>query len=135
MDPEKIEKLQGTLMDIEDIFNRMTNKGEERPSNVKKYRGTEGIRQVNWNSTHAKNKKLYVIELPGLLETWGSKKQAEAMRREFVRNKIEIKGLNNVKKFQEFTNVKGAVDLWTPRYIDPKIFKNFKNSTDLAFAT
>lgn len=89
-------------------------------SSVKYYHGISGLEQVTWNSTKAKG-TLRIYEVSNTMDAFLSNKFSEKVRQEFVDNKVHIKQLTNLTKFEDFTKVTELVTkYWECRNIDKK---------------
>jgi sugar-specific transcriptional regulator TrmB len=89
-------------------------------SGVKYYRGKQGLKQITWNSLKA-NKKLRILEVNPEMSAFMDKKLAEETRREFVKRRIHIKQLTNLKETLDFTEVKDVTKYWELRHVDKKL--------------
>lgn len=89
-------------------------------SRVAEYRGVDGLKQMNWNLTKAKD-TAYVYELANLDVHLG-KHFSEKMRRLFVDNKLTIHDLTNNPDWHMQTEVDTLKKYSKARYIDPKVF-------------
>src|SRR3989344_1475509 len=114
----EIERLKKTAPSI---FSELTtlerkSKGE---SKVLYYSGIEGLKQVTWNSIQAKG-ELCTMELSNM-SGFLDQTFAEKVREEMVSRKINIRQLSNLPHMDSYTKVKGVVDYWECRYLDPKL--------------
>ena len=97
------------------------------PNNIQKskvlyYEGIEGMKQVTYNTTHAKGLlRVYEVEH---MSSFLDEKFAEDIRRRYVENKIVTYDLTNKKTMKDFTSVHEYVKSFSKlRYIDPKDLK------------
>lgn len=87
------------------------------------YRGTEGLKQITYNSTHAR-RELLTYEVTNDMSEFLPKDFAEEMRKLFVKNKVFVKELTWNKEFKPYTQVTDIVTkFWETRYVDPESFK------------
>lgn len=97
---------------------------KSREYKVLYYEGKEGVRQVTWNSTKAKD-QLFVYEvdtmntLPGVGMNF-----AEKVREKVMENQRLTKSLTNRQELKSFTkNYEYADKYWDVRRVDPKFLK------------
>jgi len=119
---QKVDNLQSEIPFIQDFLNTNTNLSTDT-SQIKNYKGVEGIIQVTYNSTLAKEKKLYLFEIGKSLANFVPLKTAEKIRKEFVKNKIVTYQLTNHKHIQSFTQIYQHVENWKLKYLNPKVLK------------
>jgi sugar-specific transcriptional regulator TrmB len=86
------------------------------------YEGLDGLKQITWNSAEAEGElSIFEIKDMSAFLDYGI---AEEVRKEFVRNKVHIKELTNLRKMPAWTNVEELVaKYWEARYIDPQELK------------
>lgn len=88
-------------------------------SKVLYYQGVEGLKQVSYNITRAKD-KLRVFEMDHLSD-FLSFEFAENVRQRLVEHKVSTYDLTNKKSFAGFTDIEPLIKLYSHfRYIDPK---------------
>lgn len=89
---------------------------------VTTYKGVEGVRTVSRNSLNAKG-NLYICEMSfASLNVIFSKNEAEEMRKEFVKRKINIKEITN-KAYHEYTGIREFNEKCMEiRYLNPDKF-------------
>jgi sugar-specific transcriptional regulator TrmB len=116
----EIEKLKNSAPQI---YSQLMSIASQAPvgSEVLFYRGIEGLKQINWNSTKTKG-TFRIMELESM-NLFLDRAFAEKVRQEFVNNRIEVHQLSNTVSISEHTNVKDATNFWKPKYIDPKKLK------------
>lgn len=87
-------------------------------SKVLHYSGTKGLKQVIWNQKRAKNNiRTFVCEK---MSKYLDFDIGDEVRLEFVKNKVTINELRNVKHIPKWTNVvEIPKSLWKVRYIPP----------------
>jgi len=94
-----------------------------RPSQVKYFRGIDGLKQVTWNSTRAQD-TLRVFEAAHDMAAFLDFDFSERVRIEFVKRGLKRSlQVTNFMKIQPWTNIDDFVKLWQPRYIGPKELK------------
>lgn len=76
--------------------------GEEK-TKILYYEGLDGLKQITWNSTEARG-ELFIFEIKDM-SVFLDYGIAEEVRKEFVRNKVFIKELTNLKKVPPWTKV------------------------------
>jgi sugar-specific transcriptional regulator TrmB len=88
-------------------------------SKVLYYSGVKGLEQVTYNSSQAKgNLRIFEMADMSAFLDYGF---CEKVRREFVKNKVNVNELTNLKKMPAWTKVTDFVrDYWKCRYIDSK---------------
>ncbi len=115
-----IDLLKQSAETIKDFFTQAS------PSDIIKtkfipYKGLEGLRQITWNSSKAKN-ELRILE-NSTMDEFLNFGFSEKARSEFLRNKVYVKEICNDKVMPEWTDVTEFVtDFWEPRYIPKEIF-------------
>lgn len=118
----EVNKLESLLpLTISKLENLETNSKED--SNVKYYKGIEGLKQVTWNSLKAK-KEILIYEMVSDMSKFLDKEFSEEVRLELVKRKIKTKQLTNHKSIKEYIKVTQKVlKYWEVRFIDPKDLK------------
>ncbi len=102
---QQLEALTGT-----DHFN----------SQVRYYKGKQGLEQVTWNSTKAKD-EIKIYEVSSTMDAFLDSAFAEKVRSELLVNQVHVKQLTNQLKIAKFTEVRNHVKyFWEPRYLNPK---------------
>jgi len=85
------------------------------------YKGIEGFKRVNWNSTKAID-SLRIYEFDTLTSLSDDYNFAEEVRLEFSKKKnFKIKQLTNLKEFPDYTNIPAIVTITEARYIPKEI--------------
>lgn len=108
---ESLPALQSSLVEL-----ATTSKDSSR---VLYYHNLDGIKQVTYNSLKAKG-ELLTYEI-GNMDSFMSHKEAEKLRESFIKNKIHIRTLTNLKEIKDWTNVTDMVEnYWKIRYLEPK---------------
>ena len=99
---------------------------EMAKTKILSYKGEDGLKQITWNSTKAKD-TLMIIEKSSMSEflDYGF---CERARTEFLLNKIQVKEITNSPKIQPWTDITQFVEKnWKCRNISPTLFKiNFE---------
>ena len=91
----------------------------DQPSQILYYSGKEGLEQVTWNSTKAKD-MVRIYELKDM-DAFLEHGTAELMREKFVENKIKTHQLTNAKHIDNYTNVTEKVNkYWEVRHVSPE---------------
>ncbi len=136
---ESPEKLMQIVKQKEDELNILKNtapilindlnnieKISGKNSKILHYQGIEGLKQVTWNSTKAKD-KLRIFELASNMEEFMPREFSERARKEFVKNQVKINQLTNYTEIHEHTEIKDLIKYWDIKYIAPNEFKiNFE---------
>jgi len=118
---EKVKSLSENFPKILDILSLETKEDVAR-SKIKYYSGIDGLKQITWNSSKAKD-MLRIFEIESM-STFLNFDFCEVTRREFVKNKVFTRELSNEAKIPGWTNVKEMVkSFWEIRYVDPKELK------------
>ncbi|MEA3355333.1 MAG: helix-turn-helix domain-containing protein [Patescibacteria group bacterium] len=114
------ERLKKNLPILEEqLLNVKGDRNQE--SKVLYYHGQKGLEQMTWNSVKAKG-ELLLYELESMAEflDYGF---AEKVREEFVRRKVSVREITNVKHLPAWTKVREfAKNYWQIRHIDKKKF-------------
>jgi sugar-specific transcriptional regulator TrmB len=111
---------------LPELINQLKPHIDSKGSQVVYYHGVEGLKQVTWNSLKAKD-ILRIYEIKNM-DAFLDRKLSEEIRREFVKRKIYIRELTNLKKLEDWTDTTELVTrFWRGRYISPKEIKiNFE---------
>lgn len=118
---EQKKKLQSIEESLPKLINLLseTTKEDLTKSKIKYHSGLEGLKQVTWNSSKAKD-ILRIFEIKDM-SAFLNYDFCEITRLEFVKNRVSIRELTNEKKQPGWTNVAEMVkNFWELRYIDPK---------------
>ncbi len=92
-------------------------------SQVRYYKGKQGLEQVTWNSTKAKD-EIKIYEVASTMDAFLDAKFSEKVRAELLLNHVNVKQLTNQPKIPKFTGIKNHVKyFWEPRYLNPKDLK------------
>ncbi|OGD62750.1 hypothetical protein A2160_04770 [Candidatus Beckwithbacteria bacterium RBG_13_42_9] len=117
----EVEVLRDSLPLVFKELGGVRGKGADK-TKVLYYSGTEGLKQVTWNSTKAKN-ELYLFEL-STMSAFLDYGFCEKARKEFVHNKVEIRALTNLRHVPAWTKVAELVKKYYQcRFIDPDQLK------------
>lgn len=114
---QKREEYEEISKEAPMLFNQLAKLQSEidEDSKVLHYRGVEGLKQVTYNSTKAKDIfRIYEIDL---LHTVIDQKFAEEMRIEFAKLPVQFRQLTNRIKIDPYTNVTAHIDQWEVRHI------------------
>lgn len=107
-----INNLKGLLAELK--------KQTKRSSKVRHYKGQDGYKQVNWNSTKAKG-ALRIYELDNLT-VLTEKNFAEEVRLEFSKKTdFTIFQLTNLKNIEDYTNISEILDMWEVRHLPKSV--------------
>lgn len=99
---------------------RQTHKQE---SKVIHYRGAEGLAQITWNSTKAKD-GLRIYQLSQSIVSFLDQATHEDIRKDYVKNKVYIKQLTNATIIEDYTDVEELVkNFWECKYVNPRKFQ------------
>lgn len=91
-------------------------------SEVRHYRGIEGLKQMTWNSLKAKE-KLLIFEIKDM-SAFLDYGFAEKVRMEFVNRKLKVRELTNQRRLGPWTDIQPFVEkFWDCRFIRPKLLK------------
>lgn len=91
-------------------------------SQIIRYQGIEGLRQVTWNSTRAQD-TLRVFEVASMA-AFLDFDFSERVRLEFLRQHLKhSRQLSNQTQIPAWTNITDFVDIWECRYLDPAEIK------------
>lgn len=109
---------------VDSIINSLTEiqNQDKNISKILHYKGSEGLKQVSWNSTKAEG-VLRIFELATNMDEFMPADFNEKIRYELAKNNVEVRQLTNYKELDQHTNVTELIKIWEPRYIDPKEFK------------
>lgn len=114
----EVERLRKAKSKIFDELASIKGKVDKK-SKVLYYTGKEGLKQVTWNSTKAKD-KLYLFEILDM-SAFLDYGFCEKVRVEFVKNKVKVFELTNQKNVPAWTNIEDFTkNYWECRNIDPK---------------
>lgn len=114
----ELDKLKSLLPTLQSQLTTLSHQSTSQ-SEVRYYHGTDGLKQVTYNSLKAKG-ELLTYEL-STMNAFMDQEEAEKLRTRFVENKINIKTLTNVTKMTAWTNVTEMVEkYWEIRHLDPK---------------
>lgn len=112
------ESLPDLLTKLEAIAARKSN-----DTKVLYYKGVEGLKQITYNSTRAKD-TLRIYETSNDMSDFLPQDFSEEMRRLFVRNKVHIQQLTWNKYTSNYTEVSEMVtDFHETRYLGPESLK------------
>ncbi len=90
---------------------------------VRYYKGSEGLKQVTWNSLKAE-KELLIYEMVTDMSKFLTKEFSEEVRKEIVKRRIKVRQLTNHTHIPSYTKITQKVlQYWEPRYINPKTLK------------
>lgn len=90
------------------------------PSQVKYFRGIDGLKQVTWNSTRAQG-TLRVFEAANDMSAFLDFDFSERVRIEFVKRGLGSSlQVTNFATIRPWTNIDEFIKVWQPRYISPK---------------
>lgn len=118
---KKVKIMQESLPEIFDQLSLMTGHDVSK-SRIKYYSGIEGLKQVTWNSSKAKD-KLRIFEIKDM-SVFLNYDFCELTRLEFLKNKVKIHELTNEVVQPGWTDLTEIVRTqWELRYIDPKELK------------
>jgi len=107
-----ISSLQSLRSHIANLDYSKTNKPI-----VLHYKGLDGFKRVNWNSTKAID-TLRIYEFQNLTNLAQDQKFAEEVRLEFTKKKgFKIKQLTNLQVIEDYTNIPNFIDIIDIRYI------------------
>lgn len=126
--PDQLEFLisdrENELSKLKQVFPTLKSelvllRGESPKSQVLYYHGIDGLKQVTYNSLHARG-ELLTYEL-STMNAFMDQVEAEKLRVRFVENKVHIKTLTNATQMSAWTDVAEMVEkYWTIRHLDPK---------------
>lgn len=118
---QEVETMKRTLPDLLSTISQLSQ-SHTSPSKVLYYKGIEGLKQVNYNLTRAKDLlRVYEVEH---MSDYLPKDFSEDIRQKFVDKGIVTHDLTNKKSFPDFTTVtKMITDYSEFRYISPKLLK------------
>jgi sugar-specific transcriptional regulator TrmB len=121
-----LKSLEDSLPEIYEMLSAITKENISK-STIKYYRGIEGLKQVTWNSTKAKD-EFRIYEINKMISFLDEDFHTEVID-EFVKNKIVDFQLTNFKEYNEYTeNEEFVKKYWQLRYID-------KNEINIDFET
>jgi len=113
----EIESLKGIRDDLFQDLKYFQSKYHKK-SRVLYYSGKEGLKQITWNSTKAKD-ELLIFEIKDM-SAFLDYGFCEKVRMEFVRNKVKVKEITNHKSLPAWTDIHEFVrKFWSCRYISP----------------
>lgn len=116
---EKLDSLARSLELVKKDFQSLKSQSAQQVD-IKYYSGVDGLKQITWNSLHAK-KELFIFEVSQGMHPFTGRKFAEKARQEFYLRRIVTNQLTNIKKFKPFTEVEKYVKYCMKLgYIDPK---------------
>lgn len=122
----ELQSLEQSLPEILEMLS-MFSKENISKSFIKYYRGVEGLKQINWNSTKAKN-EFRIYEINKLVSFTDQKFHTDLIN-EFVKNRIIDFQLTNFPEYDEYTeNQEFVKNYWQLRYLP-------KNEVDFDFET
>lgn len=110
-------ELQRAQQESINLVTQLESLALQNSSNYKvlHYRGVDGLKQVTWNSTRAKDTfRIFEIDL---LTSVIDEKFAEDMRIEFARMPIEFRQLTNKTIFSDYTKVTEHIQQWRVKYL------------------
>lgn len=111
------DNLPALMSQLQSLIASSQNK-----SKVVVYEGLDGLKQVSWNATKAKD-ELRIYEIDHISD-FLPLQFAEEFRRELVTNKILNKDLTNRRSFGDYTQVKELVKNYSQvRHISPKLLQ------------
>lgn len=121
----QLEALSNSLPQVVTALQQLSHT-QQKSSKVLYYEGVEGLKQVSYNITHAKD-LVRVFEVEHLSD-FLPKDFAEDIRKQLVEKKILTKDLTNKSSFPGFTEVSEMIECFSQtRYIDPAFLKiNFE---------
>jgi predicted transcriptional regulator len=112
----EIEMLESSLPTVFEELSSLQLKNSSK-SDIRHYKGIEGLKTVTWNSTKARG-TLRLFELATDLGTFLDFDFAERVRLEFVNQGLDSsKQLTNISKFGPWTNIEEFVEIWKCKYI------------------
>jgi len=113
----EVTQLKKSMAELKEFFTM--NAQDKKHSGIVSYHGKEGLKQVIWNTTKAKNVlKIFEVSRLNVFMDFGF---SEDVRLEYLKNHIKTKDLTNETFIQGWTNVKEFVDNYAEcRYVDPE---------------
>lgn len=102
------------------LFNQLAQLTVADPKEYKilHYRGVEGLKQVTWNSTKAKD--LFRIYEINNMHAFLDFEFSEKVRMKFLESKIKTHQLTNQKELDDYTEIPEVVEYMDYRYISPE---------------
>jgi len=118
---EELISLEKGFKDFEKIVHQIQIP-EIAQTKVVSYKGIEGLKQITWNSTKAKD-QLRIMEL-STMSAFLDRGFSERARTEFLLNKIFVKEITNLNKLGDYTDIQQFVtDYWECRNIQKSLFE------------
>lgn len=118
---QEVTTLKQNLPDIITQLTSILPKSNQN-SKVLYYQGVQGLKQVSYNITRAKD-KLRVFEMEHL-DSFTDLEFSERIRQKIVENKISTYDLTNTPKFDGFTNITELITKYSHfNYISPEKLK------------
>lgn len=111
----ELDKLKRTMPTL---FFQLAGLPKESGSKVLYHHGVDGLKHVTWNSTRARELRIY--EVSESMTAFLPQEFSEKVRAEFAQNKTKISQLTNLKNIGYTTDVAEAIRYWTPKYISPE---------------
>jgi sugar-specific transcriptional regulator TrmB len=119
---QKVKVLSESLPQIIASLSKAVQQDVDKTSKIKYYSGIEGLKQVTWNSSKAKE-MLRIFEIKDM-SAFLNFDFCEITRREFVRNQVFTRELTNEAEVSGWTDVSQMVrEFWELRYVDPTELK------------
>ncbi len=123
-----IKQKKSEIQTLEDSLPKFFNEladislNKFHDSQIIRYEGLDGLKQVTWNSTRAIG-SLRVFEVANM-SAFLDFDFSERVRLEFIRQKLKSsRQLTNLKEIPAWTNISEFVDIWECRYLDPAEIK------------
>ena len=119
---EQEQKLEALKKNLPDLVSNLSHIIPQKNSDSKVlyYQGVEGLKQVSYNLTKAKD-LVRVLEMEHL-DAFLPEDFSENLRKEFVKHQITIHDLTNKTAFPAFTKVTELIKNYSQfRYINPKL--------------
>lgn len=117
----EITRLEEELPSLQKMISLNSNTTDKQ--RVTYFKGTEGFKQVTWNSLRAE-RNLYIFEMASDMSVYVDQSFSEEVRSEFVKRRIHVSQITNLKSIPEYTDVTDLVTkYWDVRYVDPKVLK------------
>lgn len=103
------------LTELRELFEEEGEKGNK----ITRYYGIDGLKQVVWNSTKAKNVlKVFELSRLNMFLDYGF---SEEVRLEYLKNQVYSKDLTNERFIQGWTNVEEYAEKYSEyRFLDPE---------------
>jgi sugar-specific transcriptional regulator TrmB len=121
---DREHQLQALKSSAPTIFQELAQLEKPRPisSQIRRYQGVEGLKQVTWNSLKA-SKELLIFEIQDM-SAFLDHKFSEQVRQEFVRRQVQVRQLTNHRRLSPWTQVSQFVNnYWQCRYLNPQKLK------------